>query len=126
MTRMVVVVTLLMVVAAACSQGSVLTLDDDGDRVSLAPSDEIQVTLAGNATTGFSWELIEYDPAVITPLGEPTYEEDDGELAGAGGEWTWTLRAVAAGDSQVRFVYHRAWEDEQPESVFSFVAAVDE
>ena len=126
MTRMVVVVTLLMVVAAACSQGSVLTLDDDGDRVSLAPSDEIQVTLAGNATTGFSWELIEYDPAVITPLGEPTYEEDDGELVGAGGEWTWKLRAVAAGDSQVRFVYHRAWEDEQPESVFSFVAAVDE
>ena len=125
MARMVVVVVILMVVAVACSQGLALTIDDDGDRVSLTPGDEIQVTLAGNATTGFSWELADYDPAVITPLGEPTYEEDDGELVGAGGEWTWTLRAVAAGESPVRFVYHRAWEDEPPESVFSFVASVD-
>ena len=126
MARIVVVVAILMVVAVACSRGPSLTLDDEGDRVSLAPSDEIQITLAGNATTGFSWELVEYDPAVVTPLGQPTYEEDDGELVGAGGEWMWTLRAVAAGESRVRFVYHRTWEDEPPESVFSFVAVVDQ
>ena len=126
MARIAVVVAILTVVAAACSQGLALTVDDDGDRVSLTPGDEIQVTLAGNATTGFSWELVEYDPAVITSLGEPTYEEGDGELVGAGGEWTWTLRVVAAGESPVRFVYHRAWEDEPPESVFSFVAVVNQ
>ncbi len=124
MARIVVVVAIMMVVAAACSQGLALSVDDDGDRVSLRPGDEIQVTLAGNATTGFSWELVEYDPAVITPLGEPTYEEGDVELVGAGGEWTWTLRGVAGGESQVQFAYHRAWEDEPPESVFSFVAVV--
>ena len=43
----------------------------------------------------------------------------------SGGTWTWTLRAVAEGESPVRFVYHRAWEDEVPASVFSFTAAVD-
>jgi inhibitor of cysteine peptidase len=93
----------------------------------LALGDEIQVTLDGNATTGFSWELVEYNPAVIAPVGEPTYEAAaDGELVGTGGSWTWTLRAVAAGESPVRFVYHRTWEDEPPESTFSFTAAVDQ
>lgn len=123
MTRVVFVVVLL-VVAVACAGSRGLSVDDDGTRVSLAPGDEIQVTLEGNATTGFSWELIEYDPAVIAPLGEPTYEESDGEQVGAGGTWTWTLRAAAAGDSPVRFVYHRTWEDEPPESSLSFTAAV--
>ena len=126
MTRIVVVAAVLMVVVVACTGNHVLTLGDDGDRVSLAPGDEIQVTLEGNATTGFSWELVEYDSAVIAPLGEPTYDVDDGELAGAGGSWTWTLRAVAAGESPVRFVYHRTWEDEAPESIFSFTAVVGE
>ncbi len=123
MTRVVLAVV-LMVVAAACSGSQALTLDDDGERVSLAPGDEMQVTLDGNATTGFSWELVDYDPAVIAPVGEPTYDDDGGELVGAPGRWTWTLRAVAAGDSPVQFVYHRAWEEDPPESTFSFTAAV--
>ncbi len=126
MTRVVLAVALLTVIAGACAGNHVLTLDDDGDRVPLASGEEIQVTLEGNATTGFSWELVEYDPAVITPLGESTYDENDGELVGSGGRWTWTLRAVAAGESPVRFVYDRTWEEEPPESVFSFTAAVDQ
>lgn len=126
MARVAVVVAVLMVGIAACSGNLSLSIADDGDRVSLEPSQEIQVTLEGNATTGFSWDLVEYDPSVITPLDEPVYEEDAGDLVGAGGRWTWTLRALSAGDSPVRFVYHRTWEDEPPESVFSFTAAVSE
>lgn len=126
MTRIVLVAAVLMVVVVACTGNHVLTLRDDGDRVLLAPGDEVQVTLEGNATTGFSWELVEYDPTVITPLGEPTYDVDDDELVGAGGSWTWTLRALAAGESPVRFEYHRTWEDETPESILCFTAAVEQ
>ncbi len=125
MTRVAVAVTVLMVGVVACGGNRALTVDDDGARVSLTPNEQITVTLEGNATTGFGWELVEYDPAVVMLLGEPTYEEGDEELVGAGGDWTWTLRAVAAGESPVRFVYHRSWEDEPPESGFSFTASVD-
>lgn len=124
MIRVIVAVAVLVVVVGACAGNDALTLDSDGDRVSLTPGDEIQVTLEGNATTGFSWELVEFDPGVIAPVGEPTYEADESDLAGAGGRWTWTLRAVAAGESPVRFVYHRSWEDEPPASSFSFTAVV--
>ena len=115
-----------MIAVGGCGGTPVITADDDGARIALAPGDEIQVTLAGNATTGFSWELAEYDAAVIHPLGEPAYDADGGDVVGSGGEWTWTLQAVAAGESPVTFVYHRPWEDVPPESTFSFVAAVDQ
>ena len=126
MRRVAVAMAVLVIGVVSCGGSQSLTSDDDGDHVSLTPGAEIQVTLEGNATTGFSWELIEYDPVVIAPVNEPVYEKDDDELVGAGGRWIWTLRAVASGESPVQFVYHRAWEDEPPESVFSFTATVGE
>jgi len=124
MTRIAALLAVLVVALAACGGVRSLTIDDDGNQVSLSPGDEIHVTLAGNATTGFVWELVEYDSSVMAPLGEPTYEEDGGDAVGAGGTWTWTLRALGDGESTVRFVYHRTWEDKPPASAFSFTAAV--
>jgi len=124
MTRIIALLAIVAVALAACAGTRSLTIDDNEDRVSLSPGDEVQVTLDGNATTGFIWELAEYDSAVIDSLGEPTYEEETGDVVGAGGTWTWTLHAVGEGESMVRFVYHRTWEEKTPESVFSFTAAV--
>jgi predicted secreted protein len=126
MTRIAVVLAVLTLLLAACGGSRTLTIDADGDRVPLSPGDEIRVALVGNMTTGFTWDLVEYDAAVIAPLGDPTYEQDgSGDAVGTGGTWTWTLRAVAEGESPVRFVYRRSWEDEDPASVFSFTATVD-
>jgi predicted secreted protein len=124
--RVLAVLTLLAVTAAGCSASRSLGLEDDGSRVALRSGDEIEITLAGNATTGFSWELVEFDPAVITALDEPVYEEVDTDLVGGGGEWIWTLAAQESGECEVRFVYHRTWEDEPPEETFSFIASVSQ
>jgi predicted secreted protein len=90
------------------------------------PVDTIEVMLEGNATTGFTWELVDLDATVIAAEGDPAYEVEDSELVGAGGTWTWTLVAQRPGGCIVRFAYHRAWEDEQPEATFSFTADVVE
>jgi len=124
MIRVVLSMLLLLAVLGGCSGDRTVTVDNDGDRVSLAPGEEIRVTLDGNITTGFSWELVEYDPLIISPLGDATYEEDGGDTVGAGGRWTWTLQAVAAGETPVRFVYHRTWEEDPPAQTFSFTAVV--
>jgi predicted secreted protein len=123
-TRIIVVLAVLSMLLVACGGDRVLTVDDAGERVSLSQGDELRVTLEGNATTGFIWELSDYDPAVIAPLGEPVYADAGGDRVGAPGEWTWTLRAVGDGESAVSFVYHRTWEDDPPASAFSFTAAV--
>jgi inhibitor of cysteine peptidase len=126
MIRILAIAGFLAVMLGGCSAPSSLTLDDNGERVALASGDTIEVTLEGNATTGFSWELVDHDPTVITTEGEAVYETADTELVGAGGTWTWTLVAQQPGECVVRFVYHRSWEDEQPEATFLFTANVSE
>jgi predicted secreted protein len=126
MIRVFALLALLAVMIAGCSASRSLGLEDDGTRVALRSGDEIEITLAGNAITGFSWELVEFDPGVITALGESVYEEVDTDLVGGGGEWTWTLTAQESGECEVRFVYHRTWEDQPPEETFSFTASVSQ
>jgi hypothetical protein len=70
-------------------------------------------------------ELIERGVPVGAEAGDDGTDDGSGDAVGTGGTWTWTLRAVAAGESPVRFVYRRTWEDEDPASVFSFTATVD-
>ncbi len=126
MTRILALAGLLVMTLGGCTVSSSLTLDDNGERLALAPGDTIEVTLEGNATTGFSWQLVDLDPTVITTEGAAVYETKDTELVGAGGAWTWTLVAQQPGECVVRFVYHRSWEDDQPEASFSFTANVSE
>jgi inhibitor of cysteine peptidase len=126
MIRIFALAGLLVVTLSGCSASSSLTLDDNGERVALAPGDTIEVTLEGNPTTGFRWELVDSDPTVITTEGEAVYETQDAELVGAGGAWTWTLVAQQPGECVVQFGYHRSWEDEQPEATFSFTANVSD
>ncbi len=126
MIRILATAGFLVVALGGCSTSESLTLDSNGERVTLASGDTIEVTLEGNATTGFSWELVDYDPMVVTTEGEAVYESEDTELVGVGGAWTWTLVAQEPGECVVQFVYRRSWEDEQPEATFSFTANVTE
>jgi inhibitor of cysteine peptidase len=126
MIRILALAGLLAVTPGGCSASSSLKLDDNGERVVLAPGDRIEVTLEGNATTGFSWELVDLNPTVITTEGGLVYETEDTELVGVGGAWTWTFVAQQPGECVVRFVYHRTWEDEKAEATFSFTVTVSE
>jgi len=126
MIRILATAGFLVMTLGGCTASESLTLDDNGERVALTPGDTIEVNLEGNATTGFTWELIDLDPTVITTDGEAVYEIEDTELVGTGGVWTWILVAQQPGECAVRFVYHRSWEDEQPEATFSFTVNVSE
>ena len=121
------IVCLAMAILPGCSSSAeTLTLDDDGARVALSEGDTIEVALDGNATTGFSWVLVEFDDDVVAVEGDPAYEVEDTELVGVGGTWTWVLVARQPGETIVRFAYQRSWEDEPPEATFSFTASVSD
>jgi inhibitor of cysteine peptidase len=126
MIRMSALLILLVVILGACSATTSLNLDDDRTHVTLKTGDEFTVTLEGNATTGFEWELVEFDPTVISAPTQPIYEPTNASLVGGGGVWTWTLMAQGPGECEVSFVYHRTWEDELPEATFSFSATVNQ
>lgn len=124
MVRVFLMLVALAVLVGACGETRTLSAGDEGASVSLARGDELQVRLEGNATTGFSWELVDYDPAVMAPRDEPHYEAVDTTLVGGGGAWTWTLSAEGPGECEVVFHYVRPWEDIPPEATFSFTASV--
>ena len=101
-----------------------LTETDAGSTVEMNVGDMLQVTLEGNPTTGYDWEMASGDAAVLEQLGASTYKADS-DLMGAGGQVTLRFKAVAAGQTTLQLVYHRPWEtDEPPAQTFEVTVIV--
>ena len=106
-------------------QGIALTESDDGASFAVAVGDAVTVTLAGNPTTGYTWEsdMSEEDASLLSMVGdEPAYTPDDvdPEVAGSGGVYTFTFEAVASGQVELKLKYWRSFEPEtEPIQTFS-------
>lgn len=112
---------LLLVAASGCrSQGTRLTAADNGDQIEVEVGDLIVIELAGNPTTGYSWEAADLASGLVEQVGEADFSSDSPGLVGAGGSLTLTFRAVQAGSGTLSLVYHRPWEaDVEPIETFS-------
>jgi len=87
---------------------------DCGSKVELNTGDSLVLTLEGNPTTGYVWEVESNDPAVIKPAGEPEFNPDS-EAIGSGGIYTFRFTAVAKGEDTLKLIYHRTFEKNVPE-----------
>lgn len=105
------------------ADGAGLDEDDDGTVVEAAVGEQIVLRLKGNPTTGYTWEVTGFDPAVLVPAGEPDYQSSS-DADGSGGRYTFRFDAVGRGETTVTLVYHRSWEDAAPVGTFSFTAVV--
>lgn len=107
--------------------GSALTLtaDDNGKSYTVAVGDTITVLLEGNPTTGYTWEAepIITGFATLIPLDDqPLYTpaETGSDIAGGGGTFTFTFKAIAAGPGGIDLKYLRPFEPEnEPLETFS-------
>lgn len=104
------------------SEATVYTADDDGTSIVLEPGASFSVVLPGNATTGYSWQVEGIDAAILSAA-EPVYVSDS-ELVGAGGVYTFTFTAAAAGETELRLVYLRPWEQVAPLETFTMTVTV--
>ena len=99
---------------AGCDAKNVkITKDMNGETISVEKGDTITLSLAGNSTTGFNWELIEMSQSILAPEGEPDYKSGS-MLIGSGGVYTYKFNAVQAGSTTLKLVYHRSWEKDIP------------
>ena len=100
-----------------------ISSDNSGRGVVLKVDQELVVRLASRPTTGYRWLLIEAAPALLAPLGQPTFERDrlqDAVDTVLGSE-VWRFKALAAGSATLRFESHRPHERQEgaaPELVF--------
>jgi inhibitor of cysteine peptidase len=91
-----------------------LGTEDHGRRVQVDTSQVIVLTLESNPSTGYRWEVVGADSAVLQQVGEveftPASELDPPPL-GASGVEVYRFEAVGAGETTLELVYHRPWEE---------------
>ncbi len=90
---------------------TVINQSQNGDTVNIKVGDTIDVQLAGNPTTGYTWRLLASSRSF--PLQNEEYVPDMPELAGSGGTYhfTFTADAFSLGHTfNLQFAYFRSWE----------------
>ncbi len=110
-------VTLLFVPAGAYA-AHVLDESSNGDMVVMVEGQSLELSLASNPSTGFSWQYFpELDNSVLKETGHE-YRGGESNLIGAGGREYWIFEAVRAGSATLSLAYMRPWESRMPEQTF--------
>jgi inhibitor of cysteine peptidase len=113
MKKSVVYVSLALILCVfltACGGKNVkITEDMNGQTINLAKGETLTLSIEGNPTTGYSWNLTSVDEAVLKSAGEPGYDSSS-TLTGAGGTYTFKFSAVEAGTTTLKLDYYRTFE----------------
>jgi inhibitor of cysteine peptidase len=122
--RTVVVMSFFLVFAlfSGCgANGTSLTEADNGKTINLQPGETLTLTLESNPTTGYSWQVMELDNAVLAQEGDPEYKQSSGAegLVGAGGTETFRFKTIGSGETSLSLGYMRPWESVPPVETFT-------
>ena len=96
-------------------------VEDNGREVTLYEGQLLILTLDSNPTTGYSWQLGEFDEAVLKQTNHEyvPYERPPGKM-GVGGKETWYFEGRAPGETALHLVYVRSWEEDvEPAKTFT-------
>jgi inhibitor of cysteine peptidase len=91
--------------------------DSAGTPIEAPLGSQFALVLESNPTTGYRWQLADplNESVVILISQEYVQTKATGEnTAGAGGEETWTFRAVGEGETEISLKYVRSWEAGSP------------
>ena len=115
---LIAITSLLYACAAETSQEQSkstiqLTEADAGRLVELRVGDILEVILPGNPTTGFQWEVSEINSAILETIGEPKFEPSSNAV-GSGGNVTLRFEAVGTGQTELKLIHHRPFEENIP------------
>lgn len=105
---------LIAVVFFTSSCAGPFTDEDNGKTVNLSIDDPFEIELEGNASTGFTWQIMPYDSTVIKQVGEPEFKSNDEGRIGSGGIITFKFQTIADGQTELLLVYRRRWEEHKP------------
>ncbi|OPY84992.1 MAG: Chagasin family peptidase inhibitor I42 [Smithella sp. PtaU1.Bin162] len=86
-----------------------LTEADNRRAVEINAGDDLEVILTGNPTTGYVWESVEADQVILPSRGGYKYTPASA-MVGSAGQFVFSFRAAAAGETPLRIVYRRPFE----------------
>ena len=119
-TMVVMSFFLVMALFSGCgTNGTHLTDADNGKQVNVKSGEVITLTLESNPTTGYSWQVIKINNAILTQVGDVEYKSDGRTIPGAGGMETFRFEAVGTGETTLELGYMRPWESVPPIETFT-------
>ena len=104
-----------------------ITAAESGKVVRAAVGNLVTITLQSNPSTGYNWELRDFDYGVADFYKSETLPADGGNvLFGAPSKTVVTLQAVKPGTQDIKLVYRRLWAPpDQVAETFAFRLQVD-
>ncbi len=95
-----------------------------GQTIQLKVGDTLVVTLEGNISTGYSWEVATINSQALQQVGESEFKSNT-DMPGSPGHQTMRFKAIAKGQGELKLVYHRPWEkDVAPIKTYSVTVEV--
>lgn len=93
--------------------------EDNGSKINLKKSQKLKIILESNLSTGYSWEIEDFNKEVLKQEGEIEYKTES-DLIGSEGIQIIEFESVKKGETEVKLVYHRPWEkDVKPNKVYT-------
>ena len=96
---------------------------NDGGTIDLEVGDHLIVRLAGNPTTGYTWEREATPMPSLILTSEKQYTPDASDTVGGGGYYQWAFQAEKVGTTNLKLIYQRPFEPDQTPAK-TFVVAV--
>ena len=110
------IVLCLCTALAGCSANAErtrLTAADAGSTVSMRVGETLEISLEGNPTTGYTWELAPDDQGLLVRQGEAEFKAESA-LLGSGGLVTLRFKALRPGTTELKLIYQRTFEPNVP------------
>ena len=109
----------LLILIAGCTTTSSLNLSevDNSRTINTTLGEEITISLAGNATTGYSWVFTSTNGTLFKTIQE-TYTQDRHPtgMVGVGGKFVYKIKAMKKGTFSIIARYYRPWENFNPQT----------
>jgi len=88
-----------------------------GEEIQLTVGETFEISQPGLPASGYSWDIETAPSDILEPVGELVVELESDDID-ATGAFIYTFRAVAAGTTYIKLIYHQPFEDNPPESVY--------
>jgi predicted secreted protein len=88
----------------------VLTKDNNGNEITLSPADIFEVRLKQPGATGYLWQVVDLDQAHLLVLETKETPLKEGRIVGAPLLKIWKIKALKAGQTDLKILLYRPWE----------------
>ena len=89
-----------------------LTEKDFSQTVEISVGEILEVSLKGNPTTGYIWDVASADKGILKQVGETKFKPDR-KARGSGGNIILRFEATKVGKISLKLIYHRPFQKDR-------------